>query len=96
MDPANAPAYILFMPTGAYSLLGFYTEFIQANTTSGVAAQEAYIAPLLNWYRVACTNYDTSESAIAVNLVTSALLLQAELATPRLGLMNQEPHEGCS
>jgi hypothetical protein len=38
--------------------------------------QEAYIAPLLNWYRAACTNDAAGESAIAVNPVTSALPLQ--------------------
>jgi hypothetical protein len=76
MDPANAPAYVSYMGTGVYSLLGFYNEFIEADATSGVAAQEAYIGPLLNWYRAACTNNNAGESAIAVNPVTSALPLQ--------------------
>jgi hypothetical protein len=76
MDPTNAPAYVSYMDTGVYSLLGFYNEFIEADATSGVAAQEAYIAPLLNWYRAACTNNNTGESAIAVNPVTLALPLQ--------------------
>jgi hypothetical protein len=56
MDPTNAPAYVSYMDTGVYSLIGFYNEFIEADATSGVAAQEAYIAPLLNWYRATYTN----------------------------------------
>jgi hypothetical protein len=76
MDPTNAPAYVQYMDTGVYSLLGFYNEFIEADATSGVAAQEAYIAPLLNWYQATCTNDNAGESAIAVNPVTSALPLQ--------------------
>jgi hypothetical protein len=64
------------MDTGVYSLLGFYNEFIEADAASGVPDQEAYIAPLLNWYRAACTNDNAGESVIAVNPVTSALPLQ--------------------
>jgi hypothetical protein len=29
MDPTNAPAYVSYMDTGVYSLLGFYNEFIK-------------------------------------------------------------------
>jgi hypothetical protein len=76
MDPTNAAAYVSYMDTGVYSLLGFYSEFIKPDATSGVAAQEAYIAPLLNWYCAACTNNNTRESAIAIDLVTSSLPLQ--------------------
>jgi hypothetical protein len=61
MDPTNAAAYVSYMDTAVYSLLGFYSEFIKPNATSGVAAQEAYIAPLLNWYRAACTNDNAGE-----------------------------------
>jgi hypothetical protein len=49
-DPTNAEAYVSYMDTGVYSLLGFYSKFIEPDATSGVAAQEAYIAPLLSWY----------------------------------------------
>jgi hypothetical protein len=76
MDPNNAPAYVNYMDTGVYSLLGFYSKFIEADATSGVTAQEAYIGPLLNWYCAACTNDNAGKSAIAVNPVTSALPLQ--------------------
>jgi hypothetical protein len=76
LDPTNAPAYVGYMDTGVYSLLGFCNEFIKADATSGVPDQEAYIAPLLNWYRAACTNDNAGESVIAVNPVTSALPLQ--------------------
>jgi hypothetical protein len=76
MDPTHALAYVNYMSTGVYSLLGFYNEFIKADATSGVAAQEAYIRPLLNWYRAACIDNNTGESAIAVNPVASALPLQ--------------------
>jgi hypothetical protein len=64
------------MDMGVYSLLGFYNEFIEPDATSGVAAQEASIAPLLNWYHAACTNDNASKSAIAIVPVTSALPLQ--------------------
>jgi hypothetical protein len=64
------------MDTGVYSLLSFYSEFIKPHATSGVAAQEAHIAPLLNWYRAACTNNNAGESAISIDPVTSGLPLQ--------------------
>jgi hypothetical protein len=76
MNPTHAVAYVDYMDTGVYSLLGFYREFIEPDATSGVAAQEALIAPLLNWYRAACTNDNASESAIAIDPVTSGLPLQ--------------------
>jgi hypothetical protein len=34
LDPANAPAYVNYMGTGVYSLLGFYNKFIKADATS--------------------------------------------------------------
>jgi hypothetical protein len=76
MNPTNAAAYVDYMDTGVYSLLGFYSEFIEPDATSGVAAQEALVAPLLNWYRAACTNDNAGESAIAIDPVTSGLPLQ--------------------
>jgi hypothetical protein len=77
MDPSNASAYVDYQGTGIYSLIGFYSEFIHADAAcSGDAAQEAYIAPLLSWYRAACTDNHAGESAIAINPVTSALPLQ--------------------
>jgi hypothetical protein len=77
MDPTNAAAYVSYMDTGIYSLLGFYSEFIEPeDATSGVAAQEAYITPLLNWYYAACTNGNSGKSAIAIDPVTSGLPLQ--------------------
>jgi hypothetical protein len=76
MNPVHAAAYVNYMDTGVYSLLGFYSEFIEPDATSGVAAQEASIAPLSNWYRAACTNDHAGESAIAIAPVTSALPLQ--------------------
>jgi hypothetical protein len=89
MNPVYAAAYVDYMDTGVYSLLGFYSKFIEPDATSGVAVQEASVAPLLNWYRAACTNNNADESAIAIAPMTSA-----ELTTPRLGRSLQEPHEG--
>jgi hypothetical protein len=76
MNPVHAAAYVDYMDTGVYSLLGFYSKFIEPDATSGVAAQEGSIAPLLNWYQAACTNDNAGESAIAIAPVTSALPLQ--------------------
>jgi hypothetical protein len=73
LDPTNTPAYVGYMDTGVYFLLGFYNKLIKADATSGVPDQEACIAPLLNWYQAACTNDNAGESVIAVNPVTSAL-----------------------
>jgi hypothetical protein len=76
MNPTNAAAYVDYMDTGVYSLLGFYSEFIKPDATSGVAAQEALVTPLLNWYCAACTNDNAGESAIAIDPVTSGLPMQ--------------------
>lgn len=76
MDPAHAPDLMLERPNGVYTLLAFYDLFIRGPATSGDAAQEAYIAPLLNWYRAACTTDANGHPAHAITPVTSALPLQ--------------------
>jgi hypothetical protein len=79
MNPVHAVAHVEYMDMGVYSLLGFYSKFIELDATSGVAAQKASVAPLLNCYWAACTNDNAGESAIAINTVTSALPLQNPL-----------------
>jgi hypothetical protein len=76
MDPNHAVDIVAWRPDVVWTLLASYNEFIQPNATSGNAAQEAYIKPLLNWYRAACTINAGGHSATGIVPVTSSLPLQ--------------------
>ena len=76
LDPNLAEDFVGERSDGTFSLLGFYNAFIAPDATSGDAARETYIAPLLQWYRAACTNDATPSPAIGVDLVTSGVPAQ--------------------
>jgi hypothetical protein len=56
---------------GSYTPLGFFDTFIRA-AYKGTAAQRAYIRPLSNWWRLACTNQAGGATEVSIALVPSA------------------------
>jgi hypothetical protein len=70
MPPTVASVALANAPTdGRYSLLGFFNTFLQAPLASADAAVVATIAPLAEWWRLACTDRTAGGTAVSHDLL---------------------------
>ena len=77
LPPDYAHTFLSNQPTGRYTKLAFYTQFLQAPLDAGGAAA-ADIAPVAQWYRLACTwtNNHHNEMPTTIAPVTSVLPIE--------------------